>query len=302
MPPSVGVVAEPYADQAAGLRRLFAHERLRVAAFASASAGLGKRLLVANVAACLARQGRSVLVMDEAVGEKTVASCFGATVRRDLVQVIDGECSMAEAVASAVPGVKILSVAGAVGQLSRLGEARRGRLLSALCSLDEAPEVILVNTSLDHPLGFSPFGLAAHDTVLVMAPTPASITDAYALIKRVGLGYARRRYRLVINGVRGADEGYAVFGNIARVTHARRLATLELAACVPLDDRLPRAALLYQPVQALYPDSPAAKACDALAAALMEWPLPEAASGGMEQFVRHLLDLSHHIDPVAVYA
>ena len=171
-----------------------------------------------------------------------------------------------------------------------------------LCALDEPPDVVLVNTSSDHPLGFSPLGLAAHETVIVMAPTPTSITDAYALIKRVGLGYARRRYRLVINGVRGADESHAVFGNIARVTHARRLARLEFAAGIPLDDHLPRAAMLGQPVQALYPGSPAAKACAALAAAMLEWPLPDEASGGMEQFVRHLLNLSRHIDPVAVYA
>lgn len=44
-------------------------------------------------------------------------------------------------------------------------------------------------------LGFSPFGLAAHETVVVMSASGASITDAYALIKKVSLGYARRNFR-----------------------------------------------------------------------------------------------------------
>ena len=295
-------MAEPYADQAAGLRRLFARERLRVTTFVSGSIDLGKNLLVANLAACLARQGRSVLVIDENTGGRAVASCFGATVRHDLSQVIDGKQAMRDAVVSVAPGVKVLAAAGAVGRLSGLNELQQGVLLSNLCALDEPPDIILVDASPDHPLGFSPLGLAAHDAVIVMAPTPASITEAYALIKKVSLGYARRHYRVLINGVRGTEEGRAVYGNMARVTHARRFARLELAGCIPLDDHLLRAAMMGQPVLDLYPRSPAAKACTALAAALLEWPLPEGAPAGMEQFVQHLLNLSRHIDPVAVYA
>ena len=45
-------MAELYSDQAAGLRRLFAREPLRVVTFAAGSPGVGKSVLVANVAAC----------------------------------------------------------------------------------------------------------------------------------------------------------------------------------------------------------------------------------------------------------
>lgn len=298
-------MAEQYADQAAGLRRLFARERLRVVTFAAGSPGVGKSLLVANVAACLAQQGKTVLVFDENVGRsgrRTVASCFGAAVRHDLSHVVDRQRSMAEVLVPVAPGIQVLPAAGAVGQLGKLDEAQRRALLAGLCALDEQPEVILVDASPDHPLGFSPLGLAAHDTVIVMAPTPASITDAYALIKKVSLGYARRNYRVLVNGVRGVEEGRAVFGNIARVTHGRRFARLEFAGCVPLDEHMQRAATLCQPVGGLYPDSAAAKACRSLAADLLEWRLPDGEPGGLEQFVQHLLHLSRHIDPVAIYA
>ena len=291
-----------YADQAAGLRRLFARERLRVVTFAAGSPGVGKSLLVAGVAACLAQQGKSVLVFDENAGRKTIASCFGAVARHDLAQVIDGARPVADVLLRVAPGIQVLPAAGAVGQLGKLSEPQQRALLAGLCALDEPPDVILVDASPDHPLGFSPLGLAAHDTVIVMAPTPASITDAYALIKKVSLGYARRNYRVLVNGVRGMEEGRAVFGNIARVTHGRRFARLEFAGCVPLDEHMQRAAALGQPVVGLYPESPAARACRALAGDLLEWRLPDGEPGGLEQFVQHLLHLSRQIDPVAIYA
>jgi flagellar biosynthesis protein FlhG len=295
-------VAKQYADQAAGLRRLFAHGCLRVVSFAAGSPGTGKSLLVANVADCLAQQGKSVLVFDENVGRRDIASFFGATARFDLSHVIDGEKPMVDVLLNVAPGIRVLPAADAVRQLGTLDEAQSQALLAGLCHLDEPPDVILVDTSLDHPLGFSPLGLAAHDTVIVIAPTPVSIKEAYALIKKVRLGYGSRNYRVLVNGARSEEEGRALFGNIARVTHSRRLARLEFAGCIPQDEHLPQAAALRQPVSSLYPESSAAKACHALADDLLNWRLPDGEPGGLEQFVLHLLHWSKHIDPVAIYA
>lgn len=294
-------MAELYTDQAAGLRRMFARERLRVVTFASGSPGVGKSLLVANLAACLGQQGKSVLVLDENT-KRNIASCFGAHARHDLAHVIDGEKSLADVVVSVAHGVQVLPAAKAVKKLGKLNQQQQRALLASLSAMEDFPDVILVDTSRDHPLGFSPLGLAAHDTVIVMSPTPASITDAYALIKKVSLGYARRSYRVLVNGVRGSEEGRSVFGNIARVTHSRRFARLEFAGCIPLDERMHQAATLSQPVDFLYPDSPAAKACRKLAGGMLDWQLPEGEAGGLEQFVEQLIHLSQHIDPVAIYA
>lgn len=298
-------MAEPYADQAAGLRRLFARKRLRVVSFAAGSAGVGKSLTVANVAACLAQQGRSVLVLDENAGRGNVASYLGAIPRYDLANVIDREKSTADVLVNVAPGISILPAVGAARRFARLNEMETRALAEGLDALDASPDgppdVILVDTSQDHPLGFSPLGLAAHDTVIVMAPTPASITDAYALIKKVSLGYERRDYRVLVNGAR-AQEGRAIFGNVARVAHGRRFARLEFAGSIPLDECVPRAVALRQPAASLYPDSPATRAYQTFARDLLDWPLPEGESGGLEQFVRDLLHFCRHIDPVAIYA
>jgi flagellar biosynthesis protein FlhG len=93
---------------------------------------------------------------------------------------------------SVAPGIRVLPAARVVKQLARLNDAEQSILLDCLGRHPTpAADVVLVDTSRDHPLGFSPLGLAAHDTVIVVSPNSRSITEAYALIKKVSLGYAR---------------------------------------------------------------------------------------------------------------
>lgn len=174
--------------------------------------------------------------------------------------------------------------------------------MHSLTGMGRPVDVVLVDASPDHPLGFSPFGLAAHETVVVMSPSGEAITDAYALIKKVSLGYSHRSFRLLINRARSADEARAIHGNMARLSHGRGVARLAFAGAVPQDESLRQAARLYQPVAALSLESPAARACRAIANDLLRWPLPQENAGGLEQFVQQLLHLSQHIDPQPIYA
>lgn len=294
-------MAECYGDQAAGLRRLFGREPTRVVTFAAGSVGVGKSLLVANLAAALARQGKEVLVLDENVREN-VASCFGALARHDLLQVINREKVLAEVLLTVAPGVRVLPAAQAVQKLGSLNRQQQEAFVDAITGMERSADVVLVDATLDHPLGFSPLGLAAHDTVVVVAASSAAITDAYALIKKVSLGYSHRRFRIVVSKARSREEAVAISGNIAELTRARRLANLDYSGFVPLDEHLRQAARLCQPVVALFPEAPAALAYRAIAGDLLSWPLPADDSAGIEQFVQQLLHLSQHIDPIAIYA
>jgi flagellar biosynthesis protein FlhG len=294
-------VAEYHGDQAAGLRRLFGRQQLRVVTFAAGSAGVGKSLIIASLAASIARQGKEVLVLDETM-KNNVASYFGVTGRYDLQHVINREKTLAEVQLKVAPGVRVLPVAKAVKKLGKLDFKQQESLMEGIAGISGPADVILVDTSLDHPLGFSPLGLVAHETVIVISPTGESITDAYALIKKVSLGYARKNFRIVVNKVRSHQEARSIFRNIAQVTHSRGLARLEYAGYVPLDEQMRQAACLSQPVVELFPDATAAKACRAIASDLLEWPLPDNEVAGLEQFVQQLLHLSQRIDPIAIYA
>jgi flagellar biosynthesis protein FlhG len=294
-------VPEFRGDQAAGLRRLLGRPSLRIVTFAAGSIGVGKSVAVANLAASLARQGREVLVVDENT-EDGIAAYYGVLARYDLQQVIDREKSLSEVILSVAPGIRVLPVARVVRHLARLSDAEQRILLGCLNEIGPPADVLLVDASLDHPLGFSPLGLAAHETVIVVSPSSAAITEAYALIKKVSLGYARQDFRILVNKARAAREARAIYDNIARVTGSRGLARLDYAGYVPVDEHLRQASRLCQPVSALFPDSPAAKAYQTVANDLLNWPGADDEIGGLEHFVQQLLLLSQRIEPIAIYA
>jgi flagellar biosynthesis protein FlhG len=294
-------VADYYGDQAAGLRRLFGREQTRIVTFVAGGVGVGKSLLVANLAACLARQGKEVLVLDESV-KNNVAACYGALARHDLLQVINRERTLAEVLVTVAPGVRVLPGAQAIKKLGSLNSQQQQGFLEAVAGMERVADAILVDASLEHPLGFSPLGLAAHDTVVVVSASSASITEAYALIKKVSLGYSRKAFRILVSKVRGREEAGAIYRNIAELTHSRGLARLDYSGYVPLDEQLRQSSRLYQPVAGLFPEAPAAKALRTIAGDLLAWPLPAEENGGIEQFAQQLLHLSQHIDPIAIYA
>lgn len=294
-------MAEFRTDQAAGLRRLFGRPPLRVVTFAAGSVGVGKSVAVANLAASLAAQGREVLVLDENPDDN-IAGYFGVCAPHDLQQVIDRQRTLSEVIVTVAPGVRVLPTVRVVGRLARLNAGQQRVLLECLSEIGQPADVVLVDASLDHPLGFSPLGLAAHETVVVVSPSGSAITAAYALIKKVSLGYARKHFRLMVNKVRLGSEAQAIHDNMAQVTGSRRLAHLEYAGFVPFDECLRQAARLCQPVAGLFPEAPAAQAYRQMARDLLNWPRANDDLGGLEQFVEQLLHLSRHIDPTAIYA
>ena len=294
-------MAEKYVDQASGLRRLFSHKPLRVVTFVSGSGGVGKSALVRNVAACLAKRGVAVLILDESA-EKPKPSQFGTSPQRDLFQVVSGECGLADVLSATSPGVQILQVAETMKKLGVLDRRQQHILTESLCTLETSVDVILVDASQDHPFGLSPLVLVAHSTVVVMSTTAASITQAYALIKKASLNYARRDYRVVVNGARSQEEARSIFRNLSQVAYSRGVARLDFSGAIPRDEHVQQAANLGQPVEALFPETMVAGACRKLAEDLLDWDLSGDESNSLDEWVQQLLQLSRHAPPLALYA
>lgn len=298
----VAVVAEFRGDQAAGLRRLFGREQLRVVTFAAGGEGVGRSLVVASLASALARQGKEVLVLDENTGTDNTAGVFGVPARNDLLQVVNRDKRLAEVIVPAGNGVHVLPAARAVKKLSKLTLTQQQSLIEGLGEMERPADIILVDAAVDHPLGFSPLGLAAQETVVVLSATGSSITEAYSLIKKMSLGYARKNFRILVTKVKNPQDAEAIFDNIAQVAGARLHAHLDYIGCIPLDESLKQAANLCQPVVTAFPDAPSARAIRGLAAEMLRWPLSSTDTGGLEQFVQQLLHLTQRITPSAIHA
>lgn len=282
-------------DQAAGLRRLFGGSQLQVVAFAAGCEGVGRSVAIANIGAALARLGKEVLIIDEHGPGDDIAASFGLMARYDLLHVVQRELRLADVLVEPLPGLHILPAARAVKKLGKLTLAQQQAFVDAMAGLERPIDVILVDAAINHPHGFSPLGLAAQETVIVLSGNSASITEAYALIKKVSHAYARRHFRILVNKVRSEVDGRSIFDNIAQVAAQRRIARLDYVGSIPLDETLRQSSQLCRPVVMQAPDAVSAQACREIAADMLYWPRPKNDVGGVESFVQQLLHLSQRI-------
>lgn len=286
-------------DQAAGLRRLFGGSQLQVIAFAAGCSGVGRSVAIANIGTALARLGKEVLVIDENGPGDDIAASFGLMARYDLLHVVQRERRLAEVLVEPLPGLRILPAARTARKLGKLTLAQQQAFLDAMAGLERPVDVILVDAAINHPQGFSPLALAAQETVIVLSGNSASITEAYALIKKVSQAFARKQFRILVNKVKSEPDARSIFDNIAQVAAQRRIARLEYIGSIPLDESLRQSAQLCRPVVMQAPEAASAQACREIAADMLYWPRAENDAGGVESFVQQLLHLSQRIPTIA---
>ena len=285
-------------DQAAGLRRLLGGgQQLQVVTFVAGCDGVGRSVAVANIGVALARLGKEVLIIDEHGPGDDVASTFGLVARHDLLNVVQRESLLSHVLLQPMNGLRILPAARAVKKLGRLSLSQQQALLDAMSGLERPVDAILVDASMAHPNGFSPFGLASQEAVVVLSGSSASITEAYSLIKKVSHAFSRRHFRILVNKVRSQSDARSIFDNIAQVAAQRGIAQLDFAGAIPLDDALRQSVQLCRPVTVQAPDSPSAAAFRDFASDMLYWQRSESEAGGVGHFMQQLLHLSQRITP-----
>jgi flagellar biosynthesis protein FlhG len=125
--------------------------------------------------------------------------------------------------------------------------------------------------------------------LVVVNDEPASLTDAYALIKVLNRTHGVRRFQILANRAAATGSGEQLFHKLERVTGRFLDVVLEYAGEVP-DDGLVRTAVRAQRcVVRAYPSSAAARAFARIASRAARWPAQVAPRGNVEFFIERLL-------------
>ena len=277
------------AAQAAGIRAAVRPDPVQVIAVTGGKGGVGKTSVAVNLAAALAAQGRRVLLFDGDMGLANVDVLLGLTPRHTLEHVLDGRCTLEEAVIESPLGFKVLPGASGIARLSELSTAEHLGLVQAFSHLTAGLDVLVVDTAAGIADSVRQFCQAAQQVLVVLRDEPASLTDAYALIKLLNRGNGVRRFRILANMSPSQGAGEAVFRKLERVTNRFLDVVLEYAGEIP-DDSFVRSAIREQrAVVNAFPSSPAARAFVRLARQAEKWPLAQGPRGNVEFFMERLL-------------
>jgi flagellar biosynthesis protein FlhG len=203
--------------------------------------------------------------------------------------VLCGERSLEDVIVQAPQGFGVVPAASGVAQLASLGAAEHIGLVRAFSSLAGALDVLVVDTPAGIAPGVLQLAQAAQHVLVVVCDEPASITDAYALIKVLSRNHGVGRFQVLANMVRERGAGERLFATLNRVTSRFLDVTLEFAGEVPEDAWLRKSIREQQPVLAAYPGSPSGQALRQLSLRAEAWPVPAGARGNIEFFAERLV-------------
>lgn len=247
------------ADQAEGLRRLLRAGACRIVAVAGLSPGVGATTVAMNIAATVAGGGKPVLFLDEHPDEPHCARRqWPAGVVGTLGDVAARRLSFAAAAPSIAPALRVLSAppASAWGSFNPRSLCPDGLVIVDLA---------LAGTGL-----LSPLGRMADELLLVVQPSPASITATYAGLKRLQYAHALQAFRFVVNQASDERQAAQVADNIVATAGRHLAVALRCAGWIAWDAQVRQAAAHLDTVCHRHPDTEPAAQLRAIAAALLE--------------------------------
>jgi flagellar biosynthesis protein FlhG len=262
---------------------------VKVVAVTGGKGGVGKTSVSVNLGIALAARRREVLLLDADFGLANADVLLGLAPRRTLADVLAGDCTLQDIIVPGPRGLRLVPAASGVGRMANLAAQEHAGIIHAFSELTRRLDVLLIDCAAGLSPAVTTFVRAAHHVLVVVCDEPASITDAYALIKVMSREHGVGRFTLLANQVRSAGDGQALYEKIRGVCDRFLDVTLEFGGCVPFDEHLRRAVRLQRAVVEAYPSSPSARALKNLAAAADSWGVPQAASGHLEFFVERLV-------------
>ncbi len=246
--------------------------RAKVIAITSGKGGVGKTNVAVNLAARFAQAGKATVMLDADMGLANADVLCGLQLPFNLAHVIARRKRLSEVLADAPGGFRLAAGATGLARMADLPPAEHARLIECLAALEQATDLILIDTGAGISSNVLSFTRAADRVLVVTTPEPTAITDAYATIKvilrdrpeqaRDGIS---QPISLLVNQARNATEAKLVFDRVAKVARQFLGATIEDAGFLPLDAAVTRAVRARVPFVVGQPKSAVSAAITRLA-------------------------------------
>nr|WP_304412352.1 MinD/ParA family protein [Thiorhodovibrio frisius] len=265
---------------------------MKILAIASGKGGVGKTNVSVNLAVSLARLGRRVMLFDADLGLANADLLLGLRPERTLHHLVSGEVEELKDVLIEGPeGILLIPSASGIASMANLTPAEHAGLIRAFSSYRDPLDVLIVDTAAGLQESVTSFCKAVQEVLVVVCDEPASMTDAYALMKVLHQDHGLRRFHLVCNMMANADAARRLAQKLSAVlTQYLPEVVVDVSATIPLDEHLRRAVQKRVPVVSLYPGSPAARAFGELARRVDGWKTARGVSGGLGFFVERMLE------------
>jgi flagellar biosynthesis protein FlhG len=179
----------------------------------SGKGGVGKSALAVLLSASLARRGRRVLLFDGAQNQGNLHVLLGVRPRAGLDALLEGDVALESLLVDVSERLALLPCESGADSLYGLTALDRARLHQRLSGLYDDFDTVIVDAApgIESVVRAT---IRASRLAVVAVPEPASLSDAYALIKIVSHEVPSLPIDVVVNRARDTAESQAAYGRL----------------------------------------------------------------------------------------
>ncbi|MBG0772628.1 MinD/ParA family protein [Oleidesulfovibrio alaskensis] len=256
----------------------------------SGKGGVGKTNMSVNIACCLSRMGKRVVLLDADLGLANVDVVLGLAPPRNLFHLFHEGADLGSILCETPYGFRILPASSGVGEMLSLSTGQKLDLLEAMDVLEDSVDYLLVDTGAGINDNVLYFNIAAQERIVVLTPEPTSLTDAYALIKVMKLNHGVEHFKVLVNMAGDMKAAREVFSRLYKACdHFLSGVSLDLLGYVPRDRTVRRAVVEQTPFCVLDSRSPASLAVQKVAETVQTWDVSASLDGNIKFFWKKLL-------------
>lgn len=186
-------------------------------AITSGKGGVGKSTVTANLGYMLHELGFKVALFDADIGLANLDVILKVSVKKNILHVLKGEVEFKDIIVEVKDGFYLIPGDSGDEIFKYSDEQLFNRFIEDLNILNDV-DFLIIDTGAGISKEVQTFLNAADEVIVVTAPEPAAITDAYAMVKI--LYEKRERVFMILNQVAGEKDATNIFAKVLNVAKA----------------------------------------------------------------------------------
>lgn len=210
---------------------------MKIISVTSGKGGVGKTSVVCNMALCLSKLGKKVLIFDGDLGMANVDIFFGVHPQKNLQNFFNG-VPIKDCLVQVAQNIDLLPGGSGLHDLCHLNAFQRREILSHLAEMDFLYDYLLIDTAPglhDHVLHLN---AVADECMVLLTPDPSSFADSYALIKVLYQKHKMQKVSIICNQVQDEKTGARLYLRFAEVVQQFLPTSLSYKKAIPFDQEL----------------------------------------------------------------
>lgn len=256
----------------------------------SGKGGVGKTNISVNLACCLARSRKNVVLLDADLGLANVDVVLGLTPTHNLFHLFHEGAKLSDVLMDTPYGFKILPASSGVTEMLALTTGQKVTLLEAMDEMEDNVDFLIVDTGAGINENVMYFNLASQERLVILTPEPTSLTDAYALVKVMQQNHGVNDFRVMVNMASDEKSALDIFKRLYKACdHFLTGIGLDYVGFIPRDAGVRKAVINQQPFCIMDPKGPACKALTEISQTIRTWEVPHKLDGNIKFFWKRLL-------------